>query len=162
MTRDLWNIEKEFEKMRRQMDSLLNNFFNDSFDKNISLLEGPTKNGRNELSLKTPATDLYETDREVVAKIEVPGVDKKDIKLEVKNGILSLRAEQNFEKEDKDEKKGYHRIERSYSGFVRSFSLPNNIDEEKVKASYKNGILEVHISKKNEIKNNDVKYIDIE
>lgn len=148
MARDLWNIEKEFENMRRQMNHLMNGFFNDSFYRNVPLLSSSSKNELMDVSPKTAATDIYETDKEVVAKIEVPGVKKEDIKLEVKNGMLSLKAEKNQEKEDKDRKKGFHRIERSYSGFTRNFSFPSEVDESKVKAEYKNDILEVHMPKK--------------
>lgn len=161
MAKDLWNIEKEFENMRRQMNHLMSGFFNDSFDRNVPLLGSSDKNELMDVSFKTPTTDIYETEKEVVAKIEVPGVRKENIKLKVKNGILSLKAEQSQEKEDKDDKKGFHRIERSYSGFSRSFPLPAEIDETKVKAEYKDGILEVHIPKKYDKNNEGVKYIDI-
>ncbi|MCA9459177.1 MAG: Hsp20/alpha crystallin family protein [Nanoarchaeota archaeon] len=161
MTKDLWNIEKEFERMRRQMDHLMNGFFSDSFERDAPLLGSSNKNKLLDTSFKTPATDIYETDKEVVAKIDVPGVKKEDIKLEVKNGMLSLKAEHKLEKEDKNEKKGFHRIERSYRGFARSFSLPAQVDETKVKAEYKNGILEVHMPKKGDKDKAGVKYIDI-
>lgn len=161
MARDIWNIEKEFESMRRQMNHLMNGFFSDSFDRDVPLLSSSGKNELMNVSFKTPATDIYETEKEVIAKIEVPGVKKEDIKLEVKNGMLSLKAEHKLEKEDKDEKKGFHRIERSYSGFARSFSLPSEVDETKVKAEYKDGILEVHMPKKGDKDKGGVKYIDI-
>ncbi|MCA9496612.1 MAG: Hsp20/alpha crystallin family protein, partial [Nanoarchaeota archaeon] len=130
------------------MNHLMGGFFSDSFDRNVPLLGSSNRNELIDVSFKTPATDIYETEKEVIAKIEVPGVKKEDIKLEIKNGMLSLKAEHKFEKEDKDKKKGYHRIERTYSGFARSFSLPSEVDETKVKANYKDGILEVHIPKK--------------
>lgn len=107
MTKDLWNIEKEFERMRRQMDHLMNGFFSDSFERDAPLLGSSNKNKLLDTSFKTPATDIYETDKEVVAKIDVPGVKKEDIKLEVKNGMLSLKAEHKLEKEDKNEKKDF-------------------------------------------------------
>lgn len=161
MVKDLWNIEKEFEKMKMQMNHLMNSFFNDSFDRNISLLSQSGKNELLDVSFKTPVTDIYETEKEVVAKIEIPGIKKENIKLEVKNGIIYLKAEHKYEKEDKNEEKGFHRIERSYSGFARSFSIPSEIDENKVKAELKDGILEIHMPKKEDKNKEKVKYIDI-
>ena len=161
MAKDLWDIEKEFDKMRKQMNHLMNNFFSDSFDRDVPLLSSSGNNELINVSFKTPVTDIYETNEEVVAKIEVPGVKKEDIKLEIKNGILSLKVEHKQEKEDKYEKKGFHRIERSYIGFARSFSLPSEVDESKVKAKYKDGILEVHIPKKEDKDKGKIKYIDI-
>lgn len=161
MAKDLWNIEKDFERMKRQMNHLMNIFFNDSFDSYVPMLGSSSKNELMYDSFKTPVTDIYETEKEVVAKIEVPGVKKEDIKLEFKNGTLSLIAEHKEVKEDKEEKKGFHRIERTYNGFARTFSIPSEIDEEKIRAEYKNGILEVHIPKKEDHKKERVKYIDI-
>ncbi len=162
MTRSLWDIEKEFERMRRQMNSLMSGFFNDSFDRNIPLISSSGKNELVDVSFKSPLTDIYETEREVIAKIEVPGIKKEDIKLEVKNGVLSVKAEQKHEKENKDEKKGYYRIERSYLGYSRSFTLPAQIDETKVKAKCNDGVLEVHMPKKKVTEKDGIKYIDIE
>ncbi|MFW6286110.1 MAG: Hsp20/alpha crystallin family protein [Nanoarchaeota archaeon] len=162
MTKDLLKIEKEFEKMKRQINHLMSGFLSDSFDKSFPFINSFNKNELMNTSFKTPITDIYETKKEVVAKIEVPGIKKEDIKLKVKNGILSLNAEKKQEKVNKDEKKGYHRIESSYSGFFRSFSLPTKVDESKVKAEYKDGILEVHMPKKEDADKGEVKYIDID
>ena len=91
----------------------------------------------------TPAVDIYESNDSVVVKAELPGVEKDQISVEVKDGILSLRGERKFEKEVKEE--SYHRIERSYGSFQRSFSLPVSVDQEKVTAQFKNGVLEVTV-----------------
>jgi HSP20 family protein len=162
MTKDLWNIEKEFERMKRQMNQMMNGFFSDSFDRNIPLIGQQNNKNLMDISFKTPAADIYETDNEVVAKIEVPGIKKENIKLEIRNHMLHLKAEQKHEKEDKDEKKGYHRIERSYSGFARSFSLPSEVDETKTKAHCKDGILEVHMPKTKTDQKEKTKYINID
>lgn len=98
----------------------------------------------------TPAVDIYETNDSVVVKAELPGVDKDQIAVEVKDGILSLRGERKFEKEVKEE--SYHRIERSYGGFQRSFSLPVSVDPNKVTARFKDGVLEVNLPKKEQAK----------
>jgi HSP20 family protein len=98
----------------------------------------------------TPAVDIYENNESVVVKAELPGVEKDQISVEVKDGILSLRGERKFEKEVKEE--SYHRIERSYGSFQRSFSLPVSVDQEKVTAQFKNGVLEVTLPKKEQAK----------
>ena len=98
----------------------------------------------------TPAVDIYENNDSVVVKAELPGVEKDQISVEVKDGILSLRGERRFEKEVKEE--SYHRIERSYGSFQRSFSLPVSVDQEKVTAHFRNGVLEVTLPKKEQAK----------
>jgi HSP20 family protein len=95
-----------------------------------------------------PPVDIYETESEIVVKAEVPGMSQNDISLEVRNGVLTLRGERKAEKEVKEE--NYHRMERSYGTFQRSFTLPTNVDEGKANASMKNGILEIHLPKKEE------------
>ena len=139
------------------MNYLMNGFFSDSFDRDVLL---SSLSGKNDF--KTPATDIYETEEEVITRIEVPEVRKEDIKLEVKNSMLSLKAEHKSEKEDSDEKKGYYRVERSYSGFSRSFLLPAEVDEDKVRAKYKDGVLEVHMPKKKSSNEDKVKYISVD
>ena len=94
----------------------------------------------------SPAVDIYESVDEIVVKAEVPGIDRDAVAVEVKDGILTLRGERKFEKEEKEE--NYHRIERSYGTFVRSFALPSSVDTEKVHAALKDGVLEVKLSKK--------------
>ena len=103
----------------------------------------------------TPAVDIYENNDSVVVKAELPGVEKDQIAVEVKDGILSLRGERKFEKEVKEE--SYHRIERSYGSFQRSFSLPVTVDQEKVTAQFKNGVLEVKLPKKEQDKPKQIK-----
>ncbi len=98
----------------------------------------------------SPAVDIYETDDAVVVKAELPGVEKDDISIEVKDGVLTLKGERKFEKEVKEE--NYHLMEREYGTFQRSFSLPASIDQDKVTASYKNGVLEIILPKKEEVK----------
>lgn len=98
----------------------------------------------------TPAVDIYENSDFVVVKAELPGVEKDRISVEVKDGILSLRGERKFEKEVKEE--SYHRIERSYGSFQRSFSLPVSVDQDQVTARFEDGILEVKLPKKEKAK----------
>jgi HSP20 family protein len=98
----------------------------------------------------TPAVDIYENSDFVVVKAELPGVEKNRISVEVKDGILSLRGERKFEKEVKEE--SYHRIERSYGSFQRSFSLPVSVDQDQVTARFEDGVLEVKLPKKEKAK----------
>ena len=97
-------------------------------------------------TLWSPAVDIYETESEIVVKAEVPGVDRKDIQLHLENNVLTIRGERKFQKETKED--NYHRIERSYGGFSRSFSIPTTVDEEKIHADYKDGVLKVNLPKK--------------
>jgi HSP20 family protein len=98
----------------------------------------------------TPAVDIYENNDFVVVKAELPGVEKDRISVEVKEGILTLRGERGFDNELK--KESYHRIERSYGSFQRSFSLPVSVDQEIVTARFQNGVLEVQLPKKDQVK----------
>jgi len=98
----------------------------------------------------SPTVDIYESGEDIVVKAEIPGIDRDDVAVEVKDGILTLRGERKFEKEENEE--NYHRIERSYGTFVRSFALPSSVDAEKVRAALKDGVLEVRLSKKEQAK----------
>lgn len=93
-----------------------------------------------------PAVDIYEADDAIVVKAEVPGIERDQVNVEVKDGILMLRGERKFEQEVKEE--NYHRIERSYGTFQRSFTLPSSVDPDKVHAKLRNGVLEVTLRKK--------------
>ena len=100
--------------------------------------------------LWAPPVDIYETENEIVLKAELPEIDQKDIEIKVEDSTLTIRGERKFEQETK--KENYHRIERAYGKFSRSFSLPNTIDQEKIKASYKDGILKLVMPKREEKK----------
>ncbi|MGA2721650.1 MAG: Hsp20/alpha crystallin family protein [Bryobacteraceae bacterium] len=102
-----------------------------------------------------PAVDIYETENELVLKADLPDVDLKDIDVRVENQTLTISGERKFEKQDTT--KGYHRIERNYGTFVRSFSLPNTFDTEHVGAEFKNGVLSVTLPKKEAAKPRQVK-----
>ncbi|MCR4409391.1 MAG: Hsp20/alpha crystallin family protein [Candidatus Saccharicenans sp.] len=105
----------------------------------------------------SPAVDIYETENELVLTAELPGVEEKDVEIKVEDNTLSLRGERKFEKETREE--NYHRIERAYGSFYRSFSLPNYVDQEKISAEYENGLLKVHMPKKPEVKPRKVKIV---
>src|SRR5215470_17323971 len=98
----------------------------------------------------SPAVDIYETENEIMVQAELPGVDRKDIVLNLDNNVLTLKGDRRFEKETKQE--NYHRIERSYGSFSRAFSIPAIVDEEKIRADYKDGILKIALPKKEQVK----------
>lgn len=102
-----------------------------------------------------PAVDIFETNEAIVLKAELPGKTAQDISVEVKDNTLTLKGEKKFEKEVKEE--NYHRVERSYGSFQRAFTLPGTIHQEKVKAKFKDGILEITLPKVEEAKPKQVK-----
>src|SRR4030095_9962962 len=92
-----------------------------------------------------PLGDTPQDDKEYVIKAELPEIKKEEIKVTVENGVLVLSGERKFEKEEKGKK--YHRIERAYGSFMRSFGLPDDADTNKVNAEFKDGVLRVHVAK---------------
>lgn len=93
-----------------------------------------------------PAVDILETENELVLKADVPGLEMKDIDIQLENGTLTIKGERKFEKEEKN--KGFHRLERSYGSFVRYFTVPETVDVEHVKADYAAGVLTITLPKK--------------
>ena len=98
----------------------------------------------------SPTVDISETEAEYAIKAELPEVKKEDVKVTVEDGVLTLQGERKQEKEEKGKK--YHRVERSYGRFVRSFTLPDSVDESKVKAEYADGVLHLHLPKSEKAK----------
>lgn len=98
----------------------------------------------------TPAVDIFETDTEIVLKAELPEVKREDVNINIENNVLTLTGERKFEKETK--KENYHRIERSYGVFKRSFTLPTVVDQENIKAMFQDGVLQVSMAKREESK----------
>jgi HSP20 family protein len=102
-----------------------------------------------------PAVDIYETDQQLVLKAELPGIDPKDVDIRVEDGTLYLKGER---KHEKDVKEGnYHRVERSYGSFTRTFALPNSVNLENIKADYKDGVLTLTMAKREEAKPKTIK-----
>jgi HSP20 family protein len=97
-----------------------------------------------------PAVDIYEHDGNIVLKAELPGVDPKDVDVRVENNTLTLRGERKHDQEVKRE--NYHRVERSYGSFTRSFTLPNVVDTNNIKAEYKDGVLRMTLPTREEAK----------
>ena len=102
-----------------------------------------------------PSVDIYETENELVVKADLPDVELKDIDVRVENQTLTIAGERKFEKSDPG--KGYHRLERSYGRFTRSFAVPNAFDTENIAADYKNGVLSVSLPKKEAAKPRQIK-----
>lgn len=98
----------------------------------------------------SPLVDIEENEKEYLVKAELPEIKKDEVKVTVENGVLTIAGERKFEKEEKGKK--YHRVERSYGSFVRSFTLPEDADGTKVSAEYKDGVLRVHLPKSEQAK----------
>jgi len=137
-----WDPFREFTTLQDRMNRL----FRDSF-------------GDQEQSLATssfaPPVDVYEDEHNISLKIEVPGIDEKDIDVRIENNTLTVHGERKFEKEEKEE--NFRRVERQYVSFTRSLTLPTTGDPEKVSAHYDKGILKISLAKKAEAKPKQIK-----
>ena len=102
-----------------------------------------------------PAVDIYEDEHKITLKLEVPGIDQKDVDIQLENNTLTIRGERKFENEEKEE--NFHRIERRYGSFARSFTLPNTVDPENITAEHVNGVLRVNLAKRAEAKPKQIK-----
>ncbi|HEX8476536.1 MAG TPA: Hsp20/alpha crystallin family protein [Pyrinomonadaceae bacterium] len=98
----------------------------------------------------TPSVDIYENKDQIVLEAELPGMKREDFELSVENNVLTLRGERRFEK--REEQDNYHRVERAYGSFTRSFTLPQTVSGEGAAAEYKNGVLRVTLPKREEVK----------
>jgi HSP20 family protein len=125
--------------IQREMNRMFNNFF-----------RSDARDGDLELSAWTPAVDIAEHDNEYIVKVELPGVSKEDVKITLESNILTVHGEKKHEKETKEE--DYHRVERSFGSFQRSFTLPTTVKSDKIDAVYKDGILTVSLPKAEEAK----------
>jgi HSP20 family protein len=107
------------------------------------------------LSSFTPAVDIYEDAQKLTIKLEVPGIREEDLDIRLENQKLTVRGERKFEQEEKQE--NYHRIERRFGTFVRSFTLPNTVDTNKVQANYDAGVLSIEVTKRAEAQPKQIK-----
>ena len=105
----------------------------------------------------TPSVDIHENENELVLLAEVPGIEDKNIEIKIENNTLSIQGERKIENETKEE--NYHRIERSYGSFYRSFTLPHSINQDNIKAEHDNGVLRISMPKKPELKPKKVKVL---
>ena len=125
----------------------MNRLFDDFFGRPV-LMTGWTEGVWN------PTVDVSEDKDNVIIKAEMPGLSKEDVKISIQDNVLTLKGEKKQEKEEKD--KNYHRIERNYGSFCRSFQLPTSVKSDKVKASYKDGVLSVTLPKTEEVKPKEI------
>jgi HSP20 family protein len=130
----------------RQLQERFNRMFGEGFDP----FWRPFGEENWSLSTWAPACDIYETDNEVVVKAELPEVKKEDVHVSFENGVLTIRGERKFSEETKRD--NYHRLERSYGEFVRSFTLPSFVDAGKINADFKDGMLRVTMAKREDAK----------
>jgi HSP20 family protein len=125
----------------------VNRLFEDNFTRGRS--------GHADLATWAPPVDIYETENELVVKAELPDFQDKDIDVRITNNTLTIRGERKFEKDVTEE--NYLRIERAYGSFMRSFSLPNTVSSENIRADYRNGVLTLHLAKREESKPKQIK-----
>ena len=142
-----WEPLRDLMTSQRGIDRLFKEAFTPFYDE-----------GESSTRTWAPPVDIYETENDIVLKAELPGMDPKDVEVKVEDNTLYLKGERKFEKEVRNE--NYHRVERSYGSFARSFSLPNSISSEKVKAEFKDGLLTLTLPKREEAKPRTIK-IDV-
>ena len=133
------DIFEEIRKLQREINRSFGNFWDRDAIRVI-----PDYSEKNPL-MRSPLTDLEERDKEIIIRFEIPGVNKKDIKLDITSNQIKVRAEK--KQETKVERDDFYKQERSYKGFYRVLSLPEKVTPEKAKAKYKDGILEIVIPK---------------
>src|SRR5262250_3691281 len=137
-----WDPFREFTTLQDRMNRL----FRDSYGESQEALS---------TSSFAPPVDVYEDEHSMTLKIEVPGIDEKDIDVRVENNTLTVHGERKFEKEEKEE--NFRRVERQYGSFTRSFTLPNTVDSDSIQANYDKGILKIQLAKKAEAKPKQIK-----
>jgi HSP20 family protein len=135
-----WNPMRDMFSLRHQMNHLFNDVFR------------PVARGDEGVSMwnQYPTVDIYDNDENIIITAELPGIDKKDIVIDVKDDVLTLKGERSFDHEIKEEK--YYCRERTFGKFERVFRLPADVDPEKISADYKDGILKIDIPKSEEKK----------
>ena len=129
-----WRGRSEIDRFRGEIDRLFDDFLN-----------WRPSNRPSGWGDWMPAIDVSETDKEIVVHAEVPGIDAKDIDISLNGRVLTIKGERKQNQEEKE--KNYHRIERRYGAFCRSFELPADVDANKVNANYKNGVLQLNLPK---------------
>ena len=133
--------DSPFAAMHDEMDRLLSNFFDED--------RWPTLSGNHRMSVRW---DVVESDDAVKITADLPGLTEKEIDVSLADGVLTIKGERKTEKEEGGKDKRYHRVERSYGAFERAMSLPADVDETKISADFKNGVLELTLPKKPEAK----------
>jgi HSP20 family protein len=127
-----WDPTRDLDTLQTDVNRVFDAFFGDR-----------AANGR--ATRWVPAIDLVETDEHFVLKVDLPGLEKDDVEIEVKDGLLTVSGERKAEHQES--KDGYHRIERAYGSFSRSLTLPQGVDADQVQADFNQGVLEVRVPK---------------
>jgi len=144
MTIVRWRGLKDFDTLRKEMEQVFNSYMQN------------TAEGSEDTSTSWyPMVDIYETDKKYVITAEIAGMNKEDIKINISENNLSLRGDK-IESEADDANARYHRRERVYGNFQRTFSLPSHVDSEKVSAEFRNGLLTVTLPKKEEVQPKEI------
>lgn len=143
-----WDPSREMEELQNR----LSNFFG-----RTPARLGDTKEESMTVAEWAPLVDITEDEKEYIIKTELPEVKKEDVKVAVENGMLTIVGERKFEKE---ENKKYHRVERAYGRFARSFIVPDYVEADKVSAEFKDGVLKVHLPKSEKTKPKQIEVKD--
>ena len=140
VSRTRWNPLKDRDELESRLAAML------------STREATGNGGKEAMTVAewSPLVDITEDEKEYLIKAELPDMKKEDVRLTVENDVLAISGQRTFEKEEKGKK--YHRIERAYGSFVRSFTLPEDADESRVSADFKDGMLQVHLPKSEKAK----------
>jgi len=138
-----WEPFREFSTLQDRMNRLFRESYSEGRDESLTTTSF------------APAVDVYEDEHKVTLKIEVPGIEEKDIDVRVENSTLTVHGERKIEKEEKEE--NYRRVERQYGSFTRTFTLPQTVDTENVSANYDKGVLKISLPKKAEAKPKQIK-----
>jgi len=138
-----WDPFRDMMTFRDKMNRLFDDSFTGRPDEE-GLLQGTW----------VPSVDIYENESELVLTAEVPGIDEKDIEIKIEDNTLTIKGERKLDKETKEE--NFHRIERSYGSFFRSFALPHYIDHEKIRAEHQHGVLKITMPKRQDSKSRKV------
>ncbi len=139
-----WRPARDFLNIRDEIDRMFDEFFGTLPERVTTGLE----------NVWTPSVDISETDNDIIVTAELPGVKKDDVKISLQDNVLTIRGEKKQEKEEKNE--NYHRVERAYGMFQRSFTLPTTVDPKKIKATFKDGVLKIKLPKTEEARMKEI------
>ena len=137
----IWNPWGDFGSFEKSMDRMFDEAFRNMY---------PAERKEPTVRSWKPVVDIYEAEDSYVVRADLPGVKKEDIQIDLHDGTLTLRAEKKLE--EKASKDNYLRVERAYGNFIREFTLPENVDAQQISAKYTDGVLEVTLPKKEEVK----------
>ena len=138
-----WDPFREFTSLQNRMNRLFEQSFGESQEESLAT------------TAFIPPVDIYEDEHSIQLKLEVPGIEEKDLDVKIENNVLTVSGERKFEKEEKEE--NFRRVERRYGSFSRSFTLPNTVDTESVTANYSNGVLKIALAKRAEARPKQIK-----